>query len=406
MQESSTSAAPRENPGVAELVARERRVSPGSVSAVIALLEGGATIPFIARYRKDSTGGLDEVVLREIAERSRYLAELAERRLAVREAIAERGKLTPELARAIADAKTKTELEELYAPFKSKRRTRGEIARELGLEPLADLIWTRRGSGDVRVAARAFVEKNPELESLEAAIDGAVDICGERVAEDPRARRIVLEALRRGVVRVKKSSKHKALKTKFDDYADYAEPIPKVASHRYLAICRGEREGILKPSFELDQERVLEELEQTFAVRGTDAWTELLRRAIGDAFSRLLLGSARSSVRSELLDRAERDAVGIFAQNLESSCWLRRSGQTGCSASIPASAPAASARSSTRPASCSRTACSTWCRATEAEARRGANAGQDPASRHPIAAVAVGNGTHGRETESFVRDRC
>ena len=313
----STAASPPESPGVAELVARERRVPARSVSAVIELLGGGATIPFIARYRKESTGGLDEVALREIAERSRYLTELAERRVTVQEAIAERGKLTPELARAIADCKTKTELEELYAPFKSKRRTRGEIAKELGLEPLADLIWNRRGSGDVRAAARPFVEKNPEIADAMAAIDGAVDICSERVAEDPRARRIVLEALRRGVVRVKKSSKHKSTKTKFDDYADYAEPLAKVASHRYLAICRGEREGILKPAFELDQDGVLNELERTFGIRGADAWTELLRRAIADAFSRLLLGSARSSVRSELADRAERDAIGIFAKNLE-----------------------------------------------------------------------------------------
>jgi uncharacterized protein len=400
MQEGSMTT--RRSAGIAELVARERRVSAGAVSAVIALLEGGATIPFIARYRKDSTGGLDEVALREIAERSRYLTELADRRLAVRDAIAERGKLTPELERAIADTKTKTELEELYAPFKTKRRTRGEIARELGLEPLADLIWTRRGSGDVRVAARAFVEKNPKLESAEAAIDGAVDICCDWVAEDPRARRIVLETLRRGVVRVKKSSKHKALKTKFDDYADYAEPIPKIASHRYLAICRGEREGILKPAFELDQERVLHELERTFAVRGSDAWTELLRRAIGDAFSRMLLGSARSSVRSELLDRAERDAVGIFAKNLEKLLLAPPFGanwvlgidpgqRTGCKWAVVDAALALVENG-------------VFNLVQGAEAERAAEQTlANVLKRHPLAAVAVGNGTHGRETESFVR---
>jgi len=398
----SSAPLPSEGLAVADLVARERRLSARSVSAVMELLGGGATIPFIARYRKESTGGLDEVALREIAERSRYLAELAERRLAVRDAIAERGKLTPELERAIAECKTKTELEELYAPFKSKRRTRGEIARELGLEPLADLIWNRRGSGDVRALARTFVEKNPQIADPEAAIDGAVDIVSERVAEDPRARRSVLEALRRGVVRAKKASKHKAAKTKFDDYADHAEPISRVASHRYLAICRGEREGILKVTFELDQDQVLNELERLFGVRGSDAWTELLRRAIGDAFSRLLLASARSRVRSELTDRAERDAIGIFAKNLEKLLMAPPYGanwvlgidpgqRTGCKWAVVDATLALVDHG-------------VFNLVQGAAAERAAEqALVQVLERHPIAAVAVGNGTHGRETEDFVR---
>lgn len=387
---------------VIELLAREQRVPPRSVAATLGLLEGGATVPFIARYRKEATGGLDEVALRQIAERSRYLQELAERKQFVTGAISEAGQLTPELARAVEACATKNELEELYAPFKSRRRTRGQIALELGLEPLARLIYERSGTGSPEAKARELLAAKPEIGSVEAALDGAVDICAERLAREPRARRLVQEELRRGMVRAKKAVKHRALKTKFDDYDGHAEPIARMASHRYLAMARGEREGVLKLAFELDEERARAELERVVAIRGNDAWSKLLARSVQEALSRLLVPAARSVVRSELSDRAELEAVRVFANNLEKLLLAPPFGARWVLGIDPGQ----------------RTGCK-WVVVdpTGALVEQGVfNLVQGPSAesaaeqtvsrllgRHPIAAVAVGNGTHGRETESFVR---
>lgn len=390
------------DPALIESIAREQRVSPRSVSAVLELFDGGATIPFVARYRKEATGGLDEVQLREIGERAKYLHDFNERRRVVLEAIASQGKLGAELQQAILACTTKTELEELYAPFKSKKKTRGQMARDLGLEPLADLIWTRRGSGKPESAAAPFVTQNPEIGSIEAALAGAVDICAERIAEKPNVRRLVSDELRRGTLRVKKATKFRKQKTKFDNYESFAEPISRIAPHRYLAICRGENEGVLKPSFELDDARATNELERVLGIRGNDPWTQLLHRTLDEALSRLLVPSARSALRSELSDVAERDAVKVFAKNLESLLLAAPFGARWVLGIDPGQ----------------RTGCK--CVVLDATGSliehavinlvQGANAERAAEQtltalldRHPIAAVAIGNGTHGRETESFLR---
>jgi uncharacterized protein len=390
------------DPALIEWIARELRVSPRSVAAALELFDGGATIPFVARYRKEATGGLDEVQLRTIGERAKYLSELDERRRVVLEAIGSQGKLSAELREAILACTTKTELEELYAPFKSKKKTRGQMARDLGLEPLAELIWTRRGSGRPESAAAPFVAKNPEIASVDAALAGAVDICAERIAEKPNVRRLVSEELRRGTLRVKKATKFKQQKTKFDNYESFAEPISRLAPHRYLAIRRGENEGVLKPSFELDDARVVNELERALGIRGNDPWTDLLRRALDESLARLLVPSARSALRSELSDVAERDAVKVFAKNLESLLLAAPFGarwvlgidpgqRTGCKCVVL-------------------DATGTLIEHAVINLVQGATAERAAhktvsglLDRHPIAAIAIGNGTHGRETESFVR---
>jgi protein Tex len=393
---------PPPNDPVIDLVASEQRIAPRSVAATLSLLDGGATVPFIARYRKEATGGLDEVALRAIAERTRYLRELAERKRFVAGAIGEGGQLTPELLRAIEACATKNELEQLYAPFKSKRRTRGQIARELGLEPLAEMIWQRAGAGSPELEARALLEQHPEIGSLEAALDGAVDICAERLARDPSGRRVVQEELRRGTLRVKKRTKHREQKTKFDDYDGYAEPAARIAPHRYLAIARGEREGVLELGFDLDAARARVELERIVGLRGNHAWARLLARAVDEALTRLLLPAARSAVRAELAERAELAAVKVFAKNLEQLLLAAPFGARWVLGIDPGQ----------------RTGCK-WVvvDATGALIEHGVfnlvhgSSAQSAAEqtvatllvRHPIAAVAVGNGTHGRETESFVR---
>jgi protein Tex len=390
------------DPALIESIAREERVSPRSVAAALELFDGGATIPFVARYRKEATGGLDEVKLRAIGERAKYLTDFNERRRVVLEAIDGQGKLTAELRDAILGCTTKTELEELYAPFKSKKKTRGQMARDLGLEPLAELIWTRRGSGRPESAAAPFVAQNPAIASVDAALAGAVDICAERIAEKPNVRRLVSEELRRGTLRVKKAKKLEKQKTKFDNYESFAEPISRLAPHRYLAICRGENEGVLKTSFELDDARVVNELERALGIRGNDPWTDLLSRALDESLARLLVPSARSALRSELSDVAERDAVKVFAKNLESLLLAPPFGarwvlgidpgqRTGCKCVVL-------------------DATGTLIEHTVINLVQGASAEKAAhqtlsvlLDRHPIAAIAIGNGTHGRETESFVR---
>ncbi len=390
------------DPALVDAIARERHIPPRSVAAALELFDGGATVPFVARYRKEATGGLDEVQLRAVLERAKYLSDLSDRRRVVIESIGSQGKLTPELERAIAGCVTKAELEELYAPFKSKRRTRGQIARELGLEPLADSIWQGSAAGTPEAAARSFLEKKPEIGSIEAALSGAVDICAERIAEKPSARRLVSDELRKGTLHVKKAPKFRKQTTKFDNYESFAERIDKLASHRYLAICRGESEGVLKLSFELDEARVIDGLTRMLGVRGQGPWIALLHRAVDEALSRLLIPSSRSAVRAELSDAAERDAVQVFAKNLEKLLLAAPFGarwvlgidpgqRTGCKCVVL-------------------DATGSLIEHTVINLVQGQNAERAAEQtlsalldRHPIAAVAVGNGTHGRETESFVR---
>src|SRR5690606_23937155 len=222
-----------------------------------ALLEEGATVPFIARYRKERTGGLDEVQIRAIEERRGYLLELEERRRAVLTSIREQGKLTPELEKRIRGASTKTELEDLYLPFKPKRRTRAMIARERGLEPLAERIRAQPSAGDPLREAAAVGDPPKDVADVEAALAGARDIVAEAVAEHAEVRTLVREAFAKtGVLttEVAKGAKDKAERTKFEQYYEHSEPVRAMPSHRFLAIRRGEREGILRASITVDAE--------------------------------------------------------------------------------------------------------------------------------------------------------
>ncbi|MEX0843197.1 MAG: Tex-like N-terminal domain-containing protein, partial [Gemmatimonadota bacterium] len=304
---------------LSRLVARELALPLAHVSGALELFAGGATLPFIARYRKEATGGLDEVQLRNVRDRAAYLGELEERRSAVLDSIQEQGALDPELRTRILAAATKQELEDLYLPYRPKRRTRGSMAVERGLQELAELIWEGR-AGDAEVRRRAADFRNPaaDVPDQNAALQGARDILAERLAEDPRLRRVARDVFtRRGVVfsRVVRGKSEDPVAARFRDYFQFTEPVRSVRSHRVLAIRRGEKEGVLRwgvggPEGELESVLI------RAATEGRAARDELRAVAL-DSADRVLGPSIASEVASDLKDRADREAIEIFGTNLE-----------------------------------------------------------------------------------------
>src|SRR5262249_34917832 len=270
------------------------------VAAVVALLAEGNTVPFIARYRKERTGGLDEVQIRSIEERRAYLLELEERRAAVLASIAEQGKLTPELEAKIKAATAKSELEDPYAPYRPKRRTRAIIAREKGLGPLADRILAQPADGDPTTEAGAFVDAAKEVASVEDALAGARDIAAEVVAETAEVRAWVRKELAEEGELVSEVVPAKAEEpTKFQQYYAFREKVKTIPSHRFLAIRRGEAEGVLRAHVAVDADKVRAGIERLAKVAPESPWVTLLREAVADAYKRLLAPSVENDVRTE-----------------------------------------------------------------------------------------------------------
>jgi len=297
-------------------IARELSLTPRQVSGALALFDEGNTLPFIARYRKEATGGLDEVQLRDVRERAQYLRELEERRTAILASIDEQGKLDPELKMRIEAADTKQALEDLYLPFKPKRRTRATIARERGLEPLSELLWA--GGHDVPALEReaaAFVDPAKEVPDVEHALAGARDILAERVAEDAERRGRIRDITRReGVVRSRALTGKENEVSKFQDYYDFSQPLTEIPSHRMLAIRRGEAEGFLIWSIEAPAERIVGEMERELEENRARAQMQLVVR---DAYKRLIAPSVEVDLRLELKTRADEEAIVIFGRGLE-----------------------------------------------------------------------------------------
>jgi uncharacterized protein len=385
-------------------LAAELNLPRASVSAVVKLLAESSTVPFIARYRKEATGGLDEVQIRAIEERRSYLVELEARRTAITSEISSQGKLSPELAKKLACATTKAELEDLYLPFKPKRRTRATIAKERGLEPLADLIWAQACQGSPSASAQAFVNVEKEVPDVSAALAGARDICAERIAEDPEIRKHTREAyVRDGSIRVGKTKDFEDKTTKFDSYAEFQEPIAKIPSHRYLAIRRGETEGVLRASLEVDQSNVVPFVEKHVKLASASPWAGELSGAIKDGVERLLLHSVQVDVRVELKMSADKGAIDVFAQNLRELLLSAPFGtktvlgidpgqRTGCKCAVVDETGKLLEHETI------------YLVQGDAALERARQSLRTICKKYPLAAVAVGNGTHGRETEAFVRD--
>ena len=370
----------------------ELGISAGQVAAVAKLLKEGNTIPFIARYRKEVHGNLDEVQISKVQERLTYYAELEERRAAILKSIDEQGKLTDELREKIESCMVKAALEDLYQPYKPKRRTRAMIAKEKGLEPLADAIWNGQlGAADFQSAS---------AEDLQ----GARDILAERIADMAEVRGFVRETYaKKAVVKSEVVSPKPTQPTKFEQYYDFEEPIAEIPSHRYLAICRGQKEGVLWRHFVVEKEpvveHVLEIVNRERGVEGVTSGVDHVRLAAEDAYKRLLAPSCEIDVATEKKMEADRAAVDVFAENLRHLLLASPLGEkrvlaidpgirTGCKVAMLDETGKFLVNTVIYPAQ--RTA-----EAQEVLARL--------VEKFKPDAIAVGNGTAGRETEAFAR---
>ncbi len=384
------------------IIASELSLRPAQVAATALLLEQGSTVPFIARYRKEATGTLDEVAITAIRDRLIQLMELDARRESILKSLEERGLLTDELKKQIAQAPTMAVLEDIYLPFKPKRRTRATIAKEKGLEPLADLIWAQDPATDPLAAAQAFVSAEKGVESVEAALEGAKDIIAERVNEDQQARAqtrdlFTKHALIRSTVIEGKKEEGK----KYEDYFEWSEPVAKAPSHRILAMRRGRKEGFLKLEVTVPEEQATRLLEGLFA-RGASACTNLVKQAIADSYKRLLAPSMETEVLAEAKLRADQEAIRVFAENLRQLLLAAPLGRKNVLAIDPGF----------------RTGCKVVCLDKQGQLKCAdvvyphtgdARAAADVAKlaalceKLEIDVIAIGNGTAGRETEAYIR---
>ena len=301
---------------IIKVLQQELQIGYKQAEAAVELIDEGNTIPFIARYRKEATGSLDDEVLRNLDERLRYLRNLEEKKEQVLNSIREQEKLTPELEQQIAEAMTMVALEDLYRPYRPKRRTRAMIAKERGLEPLADLILLQMAKEPLFCLAEAYVSEEKEVASVQDAIAGAMDIIAERISDNADYRTYIRRATAdQGMIR--SSAKDEAAESVYEMYYDYAEPVKKCAGHRVLALNRGEKEKILTVKVEAPEEVILRYLEKQVIVRENPYTTPVLKETIQDSYSRLIAPAIEREIRNGLTETAEAGAVKIFGKNLQ-----------------------------------------------------------------------------------------
>jgi uncharacterized protein len=376
--------------------ARELSLRPEQVQATAALLADGATVPFVARYRKEATGSLDEVAIAAIRDRLAQLDALDHRRTAITASLEERGLLTDALSASLNAAESMAVLEDLYLPFRPKRRTRATIARDRGLEPLADIIWRQQPAVDPAREAARYV--SDEVPTPDDALQGARDIIAERVNDDADARaRIRRLFLARGILRSEVKRGKAAEAIKFKDYFDWSEPIRTAPSHRVLAILRGEAEEMLSCSIQPPEPDAVATLEGLF-VKGTSRSSEQMRLAVHDSYKRLLGRAMETETRAEAKRRADAAAIRVFADNLRQLLLAPPLGQKRVLAIDPGF----------------RTGCKVVALDAEGQllheeviyldrSRTAEEAVKRLVDTFRIEAIAIGNGTAGRETETFVR---
>ena len=382
-----------------DIISKELGFPADKVKNTVELLDGGATVPFIARYRKEATGSMDEVAVGNIKEMYARLKALLQRKATIVETIEEQGKLTPELKRRIEECFDSVELEDIYLPYRPKRRTRATMAKERGLEPLADLIFMQQAN-DIKSRARVFINK--DVPTVDDAIAGACDIIAERVSEDEEARAAVRRLfLRFGVIASKVVKGKEADGIKYSDYYDWQEKIARISSHRLLAIMRGEEEGVLRVSIDIEPEEALEQLNRRFVKRFSPS-REYMESAVADGYKRLMAPSIENETRNNAKQRADDEAISVFAENLRQLLMSSPLGQKRILAIDPGF----------------RTGCKVVVLDSQGNLVKHTviyphppQNDHDGAARtvtllvnsYAIEAFAIGNGTAGRETEDFIR---
>ena len=371
------------------------------VDNTLELLDSGCTIPFISRYRKERTGGLDEVQITQIYELNERMKETAKRKETIIKTISELGKLTPELEKRINECWEPEVLEDIYMPYKPKRRTRAQMARENGLEPLATIIMLQRDNAP-ETTARRFINEN--VKSEEDAIKGALDIIAENVSEDERSRSQLRNAFRRGAIITSKVIKSKAdtdEAAKYSDYFDFSESLKRCSSHRLLAMRRGEKDGILRVSISADDEECVEKLKRLF-VRGYGRCSTLVGEAVADSFKRLLKPSIETEFATMSKENADGDAIAVFAENLRQLLLAAPLGQKRVMGIDPGF----------------RTGCKVVCLDEQGnllhheaifphpprnEQIEASTQIKEMVKKYGVEAIAIGNGTASRETDRFVK---
>jgi uncharacterized protein len=383
----------------AEKIAAELGLRVPQVRAALEMLGEGNTIPFIARYRKEATGELDEVQIRDVRDRHEYLAELDERRAAVLKSIEEQGKLTPELRAAIDRCESKAILEDLYRPFKPRRRTRATIAQERGLGPLAELLWAGDTTdAELLAAAAAYVDAEKEIATAEDALAGARDIVAERVSEDAATRAFVREQVwQHGVLESRAARGKEGATSKFQDYYDFSVPVKTAKSHQVLAVRRGEAEEFLVARIAAPDDEVAAALVRKHAARSKAPGQMGL--AVEDAYRRLVSPSVEVEVRMELKTRADEEAIAIFGQNLEALLLASPAGERVVLGVDPGY------RTGCKLAVVNRTgALLTTGHVYLHQEERAKRDLERAILEHGVELVAVGNGTASRETDALVKE--
>lgn len=298
---------------IIQTIASELNIKPTQVEATIKLIDEGNTIPFIARYRKEVTGGLSDEILRNLGERLNYLRNLEQRKQEVVNSIEEQGKLTDEILQNIGIAKTLAEVEDIYRPYKQKKRTRATIAKEKGLEPLAEIIINQEEKTSILEIAKEYINEEKEVLTAEEAIAGALDIIAENISDDPEYRKQIKKIIyREGIINTKASNAEE--RSAYEMYYDFNESINKIPSHRILAINRGEKEEFIKVKLEKPEEKILQIIEKR-VIKGETQFTNYLKDTILDSFKRLIEPSIDREIRSDLTEKAEEQAIKVFGQN-------------------------------------------------------------------------------------------
>lgn len=382
-------------------IARALKLPVHRVENTLKLLEGGATIPFISRYRKEATGGLDEVQIGDIKAQYDKLCELAKRKETILSTLKEQNNLTPELQQRIDNCWESTELEDIYLPFKPKRKTRAEMARQKGLEPLAVLLMMQR-ENNLPAKVRSFVKG--EVKDEEDALKGARDIIAEQVSEDEQARNLIRGQFTRQAVitaKVAKGKEKEEAAAKYRDYFDFSEPLKRCTSHRMLALLRGEAEGILKVSIAPAEDDLCTERLQRQFVRGNNACSQQVTEAVADAYKRLLKPAIETEFFGSSKEKADEEAIRVFAGNLRQLLLAAPLGQKRVMGIDPGF----------------RTGCKVVCldaqgtllhnetiypHPPKSEYQQAARKLVKLVEQYKIEAIAIGNGTASRETEQFV----